>query len=657
MKCPNCDLENPATTQRCNCGYDFISRKIEKSYSDEALRVSVEASLRYKTFWPRLGAAFLDGAALAPFVWFDQVLWNFTSSAIILFLWTLIYQFYQSLSIAYSVGFLYLFGQTPGKMAMGVLVLDNKDRKLTLRQAILRNIVSVILAPIYLLLVFSNLLVGQLANRGLGDPRFLMWFFGGMVVWEVLEFITMLFNSKRRAIHDFIAGTVVVRQPIEERIVSYRKIRWALIFLLVLNLIIPRVLPERNMQLEIGQTTPGKPSRPDLETMSQFRQVMERLKEDDYRGVIKLVDEYFQGHSVTADNFILLNFKALAHSRLNEVDGAIASYERTLPIIRKMNNVEERQYASIFFSLGDQYFKKGKKDKGIASLEEGLTLEPQNSFYQIVLGEYYNESGQKTRAISHYRELLDSTSLLEEEGIVLRRKLKRLGEKVNEPFLFQSEDLSLQPFYKGFVIRLLPINEFDPAIPLKDLCLLLESKFLIPCQVLDPVKFDEKVILDPNRNQYDGEKILDLLDQIHPFPKNKQYVLVAVTGKDIYGKNTSFVYSWQNWSKGIGVLSSNRIAASIGAVYEPEVVLPRRVGIQFISTVARVLGFEKATKPNCPTSYPNELSEFLQKSSKLCESDIRQRDEFLKHYGGAPGRFDAARVREIQHVYAAYYFR
>lgn len=208
--------------------------------------------LRYRTFWPRLGAAFLDSAALAPLIWLDQVLWNFTSSLIILFLWLLIH---QTLSIIYSVGFVYLFGQTPGKMATGVLILDNNDGRLTLSQAILRNIVPVILAPVVILLVSNNLLAGQLANRGLGDPRFLVWFFGIMMVWLVLEFITMLFSSKRRAIHDFIAGTVVVRQPLEKRIASYRKIRWALIVLLVLNFIIPKFLPERNIQF--GNITPG----------------------------------------------------------------------------------------------------------------------------------------------------------------------------------------------------------------------------------------------------------------------------------------------------------------------------------------------------------------------------------------------------------------
>ena len=35
--------------------------------------------------------------------------------------------------------------------------------------------------------------------------------FGSMWVWSILEVTTMLINSKRRALHDFIAGTVVMR--------------------------------------------------------------------------------------------------------------------------------------------------------------------------------------------------------------------------------------------------------------------------------------------------------------------------------------------------------------------------------------------------------------------------------------------------------------
>ncbi|MDC2890391.1 hypothetical protein [Psychrosphaera algicola] len=32
-----------------------------------------------------------------------------------------------------------------------------------------------------------------------------------MLLWHLLEIVTMLFSAKNRAFHDFIAGTVVVR--------------------------------------------------------------------------------------------------------------------------------------------------------------------------------------------------------------------------------------------------------------------------------------------------------------------------------------------------------------------------------------------------------------------------------------------------------------
>lgn len=36
MRCPNCELINPKTAQRCDCGYDFADDRVQASYVEAA---------------------------------------------------------------------------------------------------------------------------------------------------------------------------------------------------------------------------------------------------------------------------------------------------------------------------------------------------------------------------------------------------------------------------------------------------------------------------------------------------------------------------------------------------------------------------------------------------------------------------------------------
>lgn len=195
---------------------------------------------QYKTFWRRTFAIFLDGVAIAPIFWIDQILWNGNPSNITLLIWEPIS---TALLTFYSVGFVYLLGQTPGKIATGVIILSNDGNKLSLKQAILREIVPIIIAFITLFIAEINLFNGQLLNRGLGHSHLLMWFGATVLIWVFLELVTMLTNSKRRAIHDFIAGTIVIKQAPENRRAGYRKILWFLLLLYVADLFIKPYLP------------------------------------------------------------------------------------------------------------------------------------------------------------------------------------------------------------------------------------------------------------------------------------------------------------------------------------------------------------------------------------------------------------------------------
>ena len=140
----------------------------------------------------------------------------------------------------------FLYGQTPGKMACGVKIISIDESSVSFIKAVMRNIFGVILFPTFYFIQVSNILKGQLENRALGSYQNMFWLFGAMMIWVVSEFITMITNQKRQAIHDFIAGTVVIREPSSEK----KWLLWLLIILFILNIIIPRLITDTNIVLK-----------------------------------------------------------------------------------------------------------------------------------------------------------------------------------------------------------------------------------------------------------------------------------------------------------------------------------------------------------------------------------------------------------------------
>ncbi len=193
---------------------------------------------RYGTGWRRVGALFLDGAAFAPLGWLDQFIWNHTSSPSILLPWVVLNSLVW---LAYPIGFVAVFGQTLGKMACGVRVLDLRDKPVSFKQAVLREIAPVVFTPYFLFLQAQNILAGQLANRAFGDFTAMTHFGVLSTAWILVEVITMLTNSKRRALHDFIAGSVVVRVEREKELLLF------LLGLFALSWIVPELMEEHNM--------------------------------------------------------------------------------------------------------------------------------------------------------------------------------------------------------------------------------------------------------------------------------------------------------------------------------------------------------------------------------------------------------------------------
>ncbi len=169
---------------------------------------------KYKTFWRRFWAGFVDSLVFLPIQITDNIIWKCSAkiSSEVLALW-FIFTFFAWW--IYSIYFHGRYGQTLGKMALGVKVIDASESKpLSYLQAFRRDMV-----PIFLVVLFLPYDLIQIFNRtfclmnpegGLDTCLIIgVWMNG---IWFFLEIVTMLFSNKRRALHDFIAGSVVVKK-------------------------------------------------------------------------------------------------------------------------------------------------------------------------------------------------------------------------------------------------------------------------------------------------------------------------------------------------------------------------------------------------------------------------------------------------------------
>ena len=162
---------------------------------------------KYRTGQKRIWAAIVDGILFMPFLLVDRFLISPTTNEYLIISWQ---TFTVFIPIFYSIIAHYKYGQTIGKWVAGVKVLDISETKtINLRQSILRDsfylTVELIGFFYFIFMVVKN-----------GDTQY---FFDGFndfagtpfLIWTLLELITMFTNTKRRAIHDFLAKSVVVR--------------------------------------------------------------------------------------------------------------------------------------------------------------------------------------------------------------------------------------------------------------------------------------------------------------------------------------------------------------------------------------------------------------------------------------------------------------
>jgi uncharacterized RDD family membrane protein YckC len=176
------------------------------------------AELQYATFWQRFGAYWIDVLVLAPLA----VVVYFLAETSRYFY---IYWYFLGLLIGlfFHVYLVRRYGGTPGKLLLKTRIALVDGSPITTNAAALRYAVLFILTAVSSAALSMGVLsmtdemyfsLGYVARAQKMMELAPSW--QPMVnvlvqIWIWGEFISMLFNKKRRAVHDFMAGTVVVR--------------------------------------------------------------------------------------------------------------------------------------------------------------------------------------------------------------------------------------------------------------------------------------------------------------------------------------------------------------------------------------------------------------------------------------------------------------
>jgi uncharacterized RDD family membrane protein YckC len=180
------------------------------------------AELRYATFWQRFLAYWIDVLVFLPL---SGIMYFLAEQSRFFYM----YWFIPGLLVGlfFHVYLVKRYGGTPGKLLLKTRIALVDGSPVTTNAAGLRYAVLFVLSALSsVALILSTLSMTDQMYFSLGyvaraqkmvelAPGWYSTVSVLLQIWIWSEFITMLFNKKRRAVHDFIAGTVVVRSQVE----------------------------------------------------------------------------------------------------------------------------------------------------------------------------------------------------------------------------------------------------------------------------------------------------------------------------------------------------------------------------------------------------------------------------------------------------------
>ena len=172
----------------------------------------------YAGFAPRALALFIDSVIWIPINIAFHSLFNGKTNSLAL----LSYLLLIVLSLAHPVIFHAQWGQTLGKMVSRIKVTRLDGKPIGYGKAALRSSVDILLMALYVSGVVSiyatwegpewSTLSYMELNAALRERNASVLYLTLSLIWTGSELVVLLLNEKKRALHDFIAGTVVIHK-------------------------------------------------------------------------------------------------------------------------------------------------------------------------------------------------------------------------------------------------------------------------------------------------------------------------------------------------------------------------------------------------------------------------------------------------------------
>jgi uncharacterized RDD family membrane protein YckC len=173
----------------------------------------------YAGFWRRFGAFWLDFLITAP-ITFGIVYINNLGRLNTIYTIIPSYAFF----FIYHIYFVKLWGATPGKIITKIKIIRIDGLSVDWKEAILRHVIQLVLgifAAIALTIPVITMTDAEFASMGFMDrsrqivqsaPSWYNIVHWANQIWIWSEFLVLLLNKRKRALHDFVAGTVVIKK-------------------------------------------------------------------------------------------------------------------------------------------------------------------------------------------------------------------------------------------------------------------------------------------------------------------------------------------------------------------------------------------------------------------------------------------------------------